>query len=202
MAALPTIGCVILGAGFSRRFGRDKRIELLDRETVAATTLARYCPVFSNVRLVLRPEDNLNRLGIDLPNHPNLEIVRAPLAHQGMGHSLSAGFTDLDWTWAFVALLDMPYVAQKTLAGLFTHAQNSTAPLIQPRLTASGEQPLERKHGHPIGIHRQLFHEVRASSGDEGARRLVKHRAKQIDYFDCSDTGIIQDIDYPTDLPQ
>ena len=202
MAALPTIGCVILGAGFSRRFGRDKRIELLDRETVAATTLARYCPVFSNVRLVLRPEDNLNQLGIDLPNHPNLEIVRAPLAHQGMGHSLSAGFTDLDWTWAFVALLDMPYVAQKTLADLIAHAKNSTAPLVQPRLIATADLSLERKHGHPLGIHRQLFHEVRASSGDEGARRLVKRSANQMDYFDCNDTGIIQDIDYPTDLPQ
>jgi len=177
-------------------------MELLDRKTVAATTLGRYCPVFSNVRLVLRPEDDLDQLGIDLPNHPNLEIVHAPLAHKGMGHSLSAGFTDLNWTWAFVGLLDMPYVSQKTLAGLFAHAQNSTAPLIQPRMVATADLPLERKHGHPIGIHRQLFHEVRASSGDEGARRLVKSRANQIDYFDCNDTGIIQDIDYPTDLPQ
>ena len=89
-----------------------------------------------------------------------------------MGHSLSAGFTDLI-DLGLRCTLGHALCSAEDLSGLFTHAQNSTAPLIQPRLTASGEQPLERKHGHPIGIHRQLFHEVRTSSGDEGARRLV-----------------------------
>jgi CTP:molybdopterin cytidylyltransferase MocA len=64
----------------------------------------------------------------------------------------------------------------------------------------TAEADLERRHGHPLGIHHQLFNEVRASSGDQGARRLVTHRASQIDYFDCGDTGVIRDIDYPNDL--
>jgi molybdenum cofactor cytidylyltransferase len=203
MTEVSDIGCVILGAGFSRRFGGDKRAALLGNKTVATTTLETYCSVFSNTRLVLREEDKLEQLGIDLNNMANLNIVRAPMAHKGMGHSLSAGFAGLSWTWAFVGLLDMPFISKATLVALIAHAKNSSAPLVQPRLmdtVDTAEADLERRHGHPLGIHRQLFNEVRASSGDQGARRLVTHRASQIDYFDCGDTGVIRDIDYPNDL--
>jgi CTP:molybdopterin cytidylyltransferase MocA len=98
----------------------------------------------------------------------------------------------------------MPFVSQTTLVGLITHARNSSAPLIQPRLVsalAPAVKPLERGHGHPIGIHNRLFSEVRASVGDNGARRLIQQRAEQIDCFDCDDVGVIQDIDHPSDLP-
>lgn len=203
MTEVSDIGCVILGAGFSRRFGGDKRTALLGNKTVATTTLETYCSVFSNIRLVLRQEDELAQLGIDLTNMANLDIVRAPMAHKGMGHSLSAGFAGLSWAWAFVGLLDMPFISKATLVALMTHAKNSSAPLVQPRLMETvdtAQADLERSHGHPLGIHHQLFQEVRASTGDQGARRLLTHRASQIDYFDCSDTGVIRDIDYPTDL--
>ena len=204
MTKLQDIGCVILGAGFSRRFGRDKRIAKLQHSTVAATTLGTYCAAFAKVRLVLREEDDPAQFTADLGKFPHLEIIRAPLAYKGMGHSLSAGFAAIDWSWAFVALLDMPFVSHTTLVGLITHARNSSAPLIQPRLVsalATAVKPLERQHGHPIGIHNRLFSEVRASVGDNGARRLIQQRAEQIDYFDCDDVGVIQDIDHPSDLP-
>ena len=201
MTDLQNIGCVILGAGFSRRFGRDKRFATMRQSTVAATTIGTYCAVFAQVRLVLREEDELANFVTDIEKFPNLAVIHAPLAHRGMGHSLSAGFAEIDWNWAFVALLDMPFVSQATLVGLISHARTSNAPLIQPRLVDPRATLLERQHGHPIGIHQRLFDEVRASAGDTGARSLIQQRADQIDFYDCNDTGIIQDIDHPSDLP-
>ena len=54
-------------------------------------------------------------------------------SHIWVGHSLSAGFTDLPWQWGFVALLDMPYVRRNTLNALIDYAEGSNK-LVQPRL--------------------------------------------------------------------
>ena len=58
----------------------------------------------------------------------------------------------------------------------------------------------ERSHGHPIGIHCSLFEHIRASTGDQGARQLIKQYRDEIAYLDCDDPGVIQDIDQPSDL--
>jgi molybdenum cofactor cytidylyltransferase len=205
VAAQNNTGCIILGAGVSRRFGADKRMQPLGERTIAQTTLKLYCSAFKDVRLVLREDDNPAHIVGDLYNQGNLQIIRAPMAHLGMGHSLSAGFVDLDWQWSFMALLDMPYVQLKTLQDLIAHAEASNSTLVQPRLIESSAATLgrapERKKGHPIGIHHSLFAQVRTSIGDQGARWLLKEYAAQIDYFDSHDPGVIQDIDNPTDLP-
>ena len=52
-----TIGAVILGAGFARRFGSDKRIHPFADSSVARVTLTRYLAVFAKVRVVVRTED-------------------------------------------------------------------------------------------------------------------------------------------------
>ena len=194
------IGCVVLGAGFGRRFGADKRTQSLGAQTVAEATLQRYCQAFASVRLVIREADDAKLITGAHHQRSNLQILRAPLAHLGMGHSLSAGFMDLEWRWGFVALLDMPYVQSTTLQGLIAHAQASRSNLIQPRLHNTQSAHLERLQGHPIGIHQDLFAHVRASTGDQGARRLLQQYAAEIDYFDCEDAGVIQDIDRPADL--
>ena len=194
------IGCVILGAGFSRRFGADKRTQSLGSLTVAQTTLQTYCTVFSEVRLVLREEDDGQHIAGEQLRQKNLHLVRTPLAHLGMGHSLSAGFNDLPWRWSFVALLDMPYVRPATLQALIDHAMDSSSKLVQPRLVSATTATQERSHGHPIGIHCSLFEQIRASTGDQGARQLIKQYRDEIAYLDCEDPGVIQDIDQPSDL--
>ena len=79
--------------------------------TVAETTLGRYAEVFDELRLVVRAEDEaLAELAA-----PYATIIKTEQAHLGMGHSLAAGFEKLPWQWAFVGLLDMPFVKVATL---------------------------------------------------------------------------------------
>ena len=191
------IGAVLLGAGFGRRFGSDKRLALLGDHTVAETTAATYAEAFKTVRIVLRTEDHalikrLDRFG---------EIVLTDQAHRGMGHTLAAGFADVAWEWGFVGLLDMPFIAPLTLRHLQERARNSEQQIIRPRLKRSLRVDHKAPHGHPMGFHRRLFHDLQALTGDEGARSVVQANPERIEDIDLSDTGIVQDIDRPEDLP-
>lgn len=187
-------GAVLLGGGLGRRFGSDKRLALLGQRTVAETTTQVYAGAFEQLRIVLRPGDTaLAKLLA-----PYGQIVFAEQAHLGMGHSLAAGFTDLSWQWAFVGLLDMPFVGNATLATLRQRAGDTEQRILRPRLHAeSSAEP----HGHPMGFHHSLFVEMTLLQGDTGARSLLQAYAGDIEDVAFSDTGIVRDIDKPEDLP-
>ena len=191
------IGAVLLGAGFGRRFGSDKRLALLGSQTVAETTAAIYADAFTAVRIVLRTQDHalierLDRFG---------EIVLTDQAHRGMGHTLAAGFADVSWDWGFVGLLDMPFIAPVTLQHLQDRAADSEQQIIRPLLKRGLGAEQKAPHGHPMGFHRCLFRDLQALTGDQGARSVVQANPERIEDIDLSDTGIVQDIDRPEDLP-
>ena len=193
------IGAVILGAGFARRFGSDKRLALLGSSTVAETSLALYASVFDDLRLVVREEDAaLAELAA-----PYAKLIKTNKAHLGMGYSLAAGFQELWWQWAFVGLLDMPFVQADTLNVLKQHAALTDMPIIRPRLQASNTSTAnEAHHGHPIGFHESVFSAVAIAQGDAGARNLLRSYSHKIEDVLVSDGGIVRDIDHPDDLAQ
>ena len=53
---------VLAGAGFSKRFGKDKRVTELGGNTLAGTTINLYQMAFERLRIVIRPEDELEKL--------------------------------------------------------------------------------------------------------------------------------------------
>jgi len=170
----------------------------LGDSTVAETTLGRYAEVFDELRLVVRAEDEaLAELAA-----PHATIIRTEQAHLGMGHSLAAGFDKLSWQWAFVGLLDMPFIKIATLKLLKQHAASTQYPIIRPRLQASedGVVTTSTPHGHPIGFHSVLFNAVAEPKGDAGARDLLKSHRDRIENVQVSDAGVIKDIDHPSDL--
>ena len=189
------IGAVILGAGFGRRFGTDKRAAKLGDTTVAQATCTRYVDAFPAVRVVLRVNDTeLTQRLTDL----GCEIVYCEQAHLGMGHSLASGITNLQWDWAFVGLLDMPFIRSDTLRQL-QHAAQTAAPsvkVIQPRWLNQGATFT----GHPVGFQRRLFADIANLSGDQGAKSIVAQYTDQLVHLDIADPGLVQDIDTPADL--
>jgi len=201
------VGAVILGAGFGRRFGSDKRLAALGNTTVAAQTVKHFSEVFAHLRVVLKTEDTV--LGQVLGQQA--EIVYTDQSYLGMGHSLAAGFTDLNWQWAFVGLLDMPFLQPASLEQIAVRAlstkyriirpvfaQNPSSAAIKTSVTTMTKSP----QGHPIGIHSSLFAQVKKSGGDQGAKWLLKANANDIDSIPVSDAGIFMDIDQPKDLLQ
>lgn len=188
---------MLLGAGFGRRFGSDKRLAPLGDHTVAETTAAAYANAFEAVRIVLRAEDHvlierLQAFG---------EIVLTHQAHLGMGHTLAAGFSEVSWEWGFVGLLDMPFITPDTLTHLQERAQGSAQKIIRPVLAANLQADQTAPHGHPMGFHRSLFSDLCALTGDAGARSVLQTNLENIEDIVLTDTGIVRDIDRPEDLP-
>ncbi|NKB97660.1 MAG: NTP transferase domain-containing protein [Pseudomonadales bacterium] len=192
------IGAVILAAGAARRFGADKRLQPFGSSTVAVTTISKYCEIFDAVRLVVRKKDDpilhlVQELAQQLPQDFPLETIVAEDAHLGMGHSLSAGFQCLTWSYAFVALADMPLIQADTLRALKALAMTQGSQIIRPRHSRGG-------FGHPIGFPADLFTEVERCTGDQGARQLLRDHANSILECQIEDEGLLADIDTPAAL--
>jgi Uncharacterized MobA-related protein len=183
----PRIGCVMLAAGFGRRFGADKRRALLPDGTPLLThTLRAAAPAFSERVLVLREEDEDLR-----KRHADWPCVIATDAALGLGHSLAAALPHIeDWDGMVVALGDMPWVQTRTYAQI----KQRLAPelLVVPYY--------QGQRGNPVGIGSDFFPELMKPQGDQGARTLFKRHSSSLVACEVDDAGILRDVDSPQDL--
>ncbi|MGQ3050747.1 MAG: nucleotidyltransferase family protein [Roseateles sp.] len=108
---------------------------------------------------------------------------------QGMGHSIVAGVSatgDADG-WLILPA-DMPLVQPATILAVAHGLERYPVCYAQYR----GIQ------GHPVGFGTELYSELMALQGDEGARRIVARYAAQPIAVD--DPGVLVDVDTEEDL--
>lgn len=186
-----TEGCIalVLAAGRGRRFGSDKRLARLPSgQTLLAATLARVLEVFERVLVVLRAEDDPQRLGVD----SRVRVVRAAQAENGMGSSLAAGIAALDEEGQAVAVLlgDMPWIEAATLRALAgeAHPGRIVLPVFQ------GER------GHPVIFGRDFWPALAQVSADQGGRLVVDGNPHACLWVEVGDAGVSRDVDLPGDV--
>ncbi|SFI92058.1 molybdenum cofactor cytidylyltransferase [Pseudomonas guineae] len=181
---------LVLAAGYGQRFGSDKRLaKLADGNSLLATILLRAQEAFSDVRVVLKAEDDAQALAIP----PGVQLVRAAHAKQGMGSSLAAGIQSLAHSQATavaVLLGDMPWISVATLRQLRAqaHAEHIVVAYC------------EGQRGHPVLFGRRFWPELMQLQGDNGAKGLIATHAQQVIEVTLADSGILQDVDKPADL--
>ncbi len=181
---------LLLAAGSSSRFGSDKLFHVLPHGVAIAVQAARHLKsVVPRVIAVLRPgaDDPARALAAE-----SCEIVFCAHAHEGMGASLACAVRAAGEAEGYlVALADMPFVRRSTIAAV-RDALAQGAPLAAPYFRA--------RRGHPVGFAGRLRGELEASSGDEGARRVLEAHAAALVKLPVGDPGAIRDIDQPSDL--
>ena len=190
-----TSGALVIAAGFSRRFGSDKRVYAMKHEPLLIASLRPYRVAFANVAVVVRSSDSAltqlidQRLGRQRPI-----IVPTDHAHLGMAASIADGIRAVvDWDYVFLGLGDMPYVRPDTLATLkltMDAARLDKEPRIVVPMYADTA-------GHPVGFSREFFAELIALTGDRGARSIVDAHSRDVRRIDVDDPGVITDIDQP-----
>lgn len=181
---------LVLAAGAGQRFGSDKRrAQLADGNSLLRATVLRAQEAFSDVRVVLKAEEDAQALAIP----PGVQLVRAAHAKQGMGSSLAAGIQSLANTQATavaVLLGDMPWI--------------SVATLQQLRAQADAEHIIvaycEGQRGHPVLFGRRFWPQLMQLQGENGAKGLIATHAQQVIAVTLSDSGILRDVDTPADL--
>lgn len=180
-----TVVALVLAAGCSARFGSDKRrAALAEGTSVLGQSVEHALSVFDEVRVVLRPGETAQDLGLPAA----CLVVHSFDAVLGMGHSLAAGVASLgDSRSKAVAILlgDMPWISPSTLRQLADAA--SADSILLPRCQG---QP-----GHPVFFGRTFWPQLMHLTGDEGARAVVRAHPDHCVWVDVEDAGVLRDVD-------
>ncbi len=187
---MSTVGAIVLAAGRSTRMGGDHKL-LAD---------------FGGMPVITRTVDAAAAAGLPPPvvvtGHGAAEVRTALAGRQvvfavaadfaaGLSRSLAAGLAAVpaEWHAALIMLGDMPLVAPATLAALAAAAVDADAVVVP---VAGG------RRGNPVAWGRTHWPQLRALSGDRGARALLDEVA--VVDLATDDPGIFADIDTPADL--
>jgi len=190
------IVALILAAGRARRFGADKRLVPLQVdgriEPLIVQALRPWVEVFAEVAVVLRPGDEAVQGVLAEAFVDRVRFIECPRADEGMGHSLAAGVaaTAEARGWV-VGLADMPWIPRAAISGV-RDALAAGAPLAAACRAG--------RRGHPVGFSARYRPELMDSTGDVGARLLLRRDAEQVVGVAIDDEGIFADVDTPQDL--
>ncbi|MBV1879646.1 MAG: nucleotidyltransferase family protein [Pseudomonadales bacterium] len=196
------IDAIMLAAGNSKRFGRDKRRAVLaSGESVLLSSINNVIDEVEQLLVVLRSDDAEYATQLKhLVNNPGLSFLCAPDSAKGIGHSLANAIHTISQRKtglcqaAFIFLADMPYVNRTTIQSMRSEytARQSNKPIILPSMAG--------KTGHPVLFSQSYFNQLKNLSGDQGARRIVNAHPEQVFRVDVIDPGIFLDIDRPADI--
>lgn len=190
---------VVLAAGAGRRFGGGKLLApwgggvLLDGALAAA-----FAAPARSVWVVTGADAEAvgaaagafaDRIG----RAERLHVVHANDHAEGMGASLRTAVAALppDTEGAFVFLGDMPRVPAAVLPAL-AEALASGAPAAAPIW--------QGRRGNPVLLGRELFPQMAALTGDQGARAVLQSLGDRLALVAAPDDGVLFDVDERGDL--
>ena len=161
------LAILILAAGRSSRMGGDdKLLQEVDGAPLVATMVMRAkasgCPVYATL-----PPDRPARW--QALSNSGAVLVDVPEAAKGMGHSIAGGVAALpdDIDAIMILPADMPEITSADIATLCT-AWEDTPQGGFLRATSQDGTP-----GHPVIFPRRCFEDLKALSGDQGARSVL-----------------------------
>jgi molybdenum cofactor cytidylyltransferase len=192
---LGNIGAVVLAAGLSRRFGGESKLmadlggEPLVRHAVRAVAGSGL----ADVVVVTGREAEVCRAALrDFP----VRFVHNPKWEDGMGSSIACGVAALeaDLAGAFIVPGDMPFVTSDLLQTQIASFNDGGGRLAIFPTSPSGEQRA------PVLWPRHLLPRLRALSGAEGGKALLKSLSGETLGVVIADASQLMDIDTAEDM--
>ncbi|MEM3616075.1 MAG: nucleotidyltransferase family protein [Candidatus Methanomethylicia archaeon] len=187
------ITAIILAAGYSKRFGRNKLLEPIAGKPMIRWTLeATLNSMINEVVVVLGFEaERVYEVIKDLKCRVivNLEY------DIGMSSSVKCGVRSIMSRSEAVLIIpgDYPFIEVETINNVIKKYRETHAPIIIA--TYNG------RRGHPILIGRELFQEVLEINEESmGLKAVIRRHENEIVYADAKGMGAITDIDSPEDL--
>ena len=182
----PVVG-IVLAAGMSRRLGRPKQLLDLNgrplvvhvAERALASTLDRVLVVTGHERVHV--EAALQPLDADLIFNPDYAA--------GQSTSLIAGLRALaaDTDAVVVLLGDQPLVSTVAISNLVERRRQHGDAIV---MTGYGDV-----RSHPVLFGRELFCELLAIGGDQGAREVIRRHAGDVAVVDSGEKVPPDDVD-------
>jgi molybdenum cofactor cytidylyltransferase len=188
------VGAVLLAAGASTRYGPENKLaaEINGRPLVriVADTLA----AAGLVEIIVVTGAGAEEVERALTGAP-VRFAHNARWQSGMGSSIAAGVSALgpDVAGAFVVPGDMPLLTVSLLRGLTAEFERNGGTKIVYPATPQGAQR------NPVLWPRECFPDLKALSGREGAKALLKSFSAECMALAC-DPAAFADVDTPADL--
>lgn len=184
-----TVG-VVLAAGLSRRMGQPKLLLALEGRPVLRHAVERVLVGgVERVVVVVPPDSEALRAALDgLP----VQWAVNPNPRAGQGTSIAAGIEALPsgTKAALIALGDQPLLPPRVIPEILAVFGRTGMPIVAPRYREG--------QGNPVLFGVQVFSELRALSGDRGARSVIEKDASRVAWVDL-DLPMPPDMDTPED---
>ena len=181
------VHCILLAAGFSRRFGENKLIHPVEGKMLFRHTADLLLELASEglctCRLVTRP-------GL-LPPFP-METILCSNAWEGIAASLRAGLSSLpeDGGAAAFFVADQPYLKKETVKGLLNFFPECGKGIL---CCGFGERT-----GNPAIFARRYFPELLNLQGDKGGKRVMQAHPEDTAIYPVQEERELLDVDERT----
>ncbi len=182
----PTIGCVLLASGFSRRYGSNKLLSLRDGRPLYQHAFAALpAPRFTRA-VVTSQYDEILAYGAAQGYTP----LSNPDAAEGIAAGLRLGLTALqDLDGVLFAVCDQPNLTTESISNLIKSFQQSPA-----RIHALSFQG---RRGNPVLFPRPLYPELLALTGDTGGSAVLKRHPDLLTLVEAASPAELEDVDRP-----
>jgi molybdenum cofactor cytidylyltransferase len=184
------IAAVVLAAGFARRMGRQKLLLDLDGKPVVRWSVEAVLPYVDDCVVVTGQDEVGVRAALD-----GLAVRFAvnPRPQDGQGSSIAAGVAALKpWTTAVVVVLgDQPRTPASVVPALTAAQRAGGKAIVAPSYRGT--------RGTPVLFSAEVFPELAALRGDEGARAVVAARPERVETLPL-DVAMPPDVDTPEDF--
>jgi len=196
---VPFVSGIVLAAGMSRRFGRPKQLlPMGDGCLLRCVVDGALASRLDEVVVVLGHRAREVRRALACDSEPRVSLVVNPDFASGQGSSLRCGLRAADPRACAAAILlgDQPGVGAELIDRILDGFLAAESPGVRPVYPDAGGAP-----GHPVLLAREIWPEVEALDGDQGARALFR---KHPDWLQTIPVAGVPptDIDTPRDLPQ
>lgn len=181
---------ILLAAGQSRRFGKNKLLAPLRDGTPLVVAAGRHLSAVlpQTVAVVDAGQSEV----ASLLEAEELRVVVNPRAAQGVGTSIACGVAAGQQAQGWViALADMPYVPISVIREIVNRLQRGSE-LVAPQFG--------QWRGHPVGFSAKHGPALMRLEQDEGARSILARHPRDLELIRVQDRGVILDIDHVESL--
>ena len=181
------ISAILLGAGESKRMGKDKLSLPWGRKTLLESCLSSLLKSdVSEVIVVLN--SRMPRL-TKRRKEARIKVVVNPRYREGMSTSIRRGLQVVDSRseGVLIALGDQPQLRTRTINRLIRAFGLGKGKIVIPFF--------QKKMGHPVIFPRQYRGQLKRLKGDVGGRSIIDKHPQEVMKVRVRSEGVIRDID-------
>lgn len=184
---------LLLAAGASARMGgTDKLLLPVEGQPLLRRQVRMACAAGPDVRVTLPPAPHPRHAAIaDLP----VSVLTVPDPAQGLSASLRTAIASLspEVSHAMLLLADLPALETQDLRAVAASVAAAPHAWVWRGATSDG------RAGHPIIVHRTLFQDLAALTGDRGGNALFAAQPERVHLVPLPGDRARRDIDTPAD---